>query len=639
MTLRTKTLVVIGTTLLLMIVFIISISKEILLGGYAKLEKDNILQNADQAVRMIDDELMQIRSVVGDWAPWDETYQFMLDGNKEYIQNNLDDYTITNLPIDFLMYQSTDGKVFYCKYVDPESGEDARCPETLLDYVTVHHSLFESRDKENGVSGLIILPESPVFVASGSILTSQFEGPVAGNLIAGRFLNEKEVRRLATKVDLSISLQRMDGDDIGEDFRGVEQQLSAGNAVAVIEQDENTIAAYVVMDDIQKKPVLMMGIDRARLIFAQGKNSLVYFIIAICATGLVFTIAALVFLETTVLSRIVRLNTEVKDIGTTGDLLKKTTIGGKDELADLSAEINMMVESVRVSIERDRAILASIADGYFELDILGNLVFFNDSLAIMLGYTTQDLNGMNCRQLLNVESAERIIAAFRLLYRSGRPITNMEAGFTSGSGIKVYLESTVSLIRDAKGRRVGFRGIARDVTERRKADEELLYMAYHDSLTGLLNRKAFYENLKKELAYASRYEQQRSLLFVDLDKFKAVNDTYGHDAGDNLLVEFAARVGRMLRTTDNFYRLGGDEFVVILSEPQDQSPEIVAQRILDMMTEPFLIASERIDFVTSSIGIAVFPLHGTDPEALLQHADKSMYYAKNTGNSFSLKTS
>jgi diguanylate cyclase (GGDEF)-like protein/PAS domain S-box-containing protein len=639
MTLRAKTLVVIGTTLLLMIVFIISISKEILLGGYEKLEKENILQNADQAVRMIDDELLQIRSVVGDWAPWDESYQFMLDKNEEYIQNNLDDYTITNLPVDFLLYQSVDGSVAYCKYVDPESGEDALCPGSLLEYVTVHHSLFKSSDDGKGISGLIILPESPVFLASGPIVTSQFEGPVVGNLIAGRFLNEKEVRRLATKVNLSISLQRMDAKAITDDFKVSQQHRSADNPVTVVEQDEDTIAAFVVINDIQNKPILMMGIDRARLIVAQGKASLTYFIIAICVIGLVFTLAALIFLETTVLSRVVRLNAEVKDIGSTADLFKKTTIRGKDELADLSAEINLMIESVRVSSERDRAILASIADGYFELDILGNLVFFNDSLAKMLGYKKQDLIGMNCRQLLNISSAESSIAEFRQLYTTGQPITNMETGFTIASGKEIYLESTVSLIRDAQGRGVGFRGIARDVTKRRKADEELFHLAYHDALTGLPNRKAFYENLEKELIYACRYQQQRSLLFVDLDKFKMVNDTYGHDIGDHLLIEFAARVGRILRTTDNFYRLGGDEFVVILSEPQDHSPEVVAQRILDVMIDPFLIISEQIDFVTSSIGIAIFPLHGSDAESLLQHADKSMYYAKNKGNSFSLKAS
>jgi diguanylate cyclase (GGDEF)-like protein len=152
----------------------------------------------------------------------------------------------------------------------------------------------------------------------------------------------------------------------------------------------------------------------------------------------------------------------------------------------------------------------------------------------------------------------------------------------------------------------------------------------------LQNRKAFYENLRKELVYAGRYEQQRSLLFIDLDKFKNVNDQFGHETGDLFLKGFADRAGRLLRTTDNFYRLGGDEFVVILSEPHDHSPETVARRIIEAMKEPFQVKDATIDFVTASIGIGIFPVHGSDAETLLRYADRSMYRAKIKGNSYSI---
>jgi PAS domain-containing protein len=119
----------------------------------------------------------------------------------------------------------------------------------------------------------------------------------------------------------------------------------------------------------------------------------------------------------------------VKDIGSTADLSRQTTVSGQDELAALSSEINRMVESVRVSSERDHAILASIEDGYFEMDLKGNLTLFNDSLSRLFGYRQEELIGMNYLKLLNLSTVGRAVDAFRELYRTGRPITTMETGF------------------------------------------------------------------------------------------------------------------------------------------------------------------------------------------------------------------
>jgi diguanylate cyclase (GGDEF)-like protein len=161
-------------------------------------------------------------------------------------------------------------------------------------------------------------------------------------------------------------------------------------------------------------------------------------------------------------------------------------------------------------------------------------------------------------------------------------------------------------------------------------------MVYHDTLTGLLNRTAFQQNVERELTHAKRYGEQRALLFIDLDKFKTVNDTYGHDAGDQLLQEFASRAGKTLRETDSIYRLGGDEFAILLTNPKNQKPEIAARRVVDITAKPFLLETHTIDFVTASIGISIFPDNGQDIETLLQCSDHAMYEAKEKGNCFSI---
>jgi len=159
-------------------------------------------------------------------------------------------------------------------------------------------------------------------------------------------------------------------------------------------------------------------------------------------------------------------------------------------------------------------------DGYFELDLEGRITFFSQALARLFAYPEKKITDVHYRHLMDRKSAGRTVRAMKRLYAIGQPIVGMATGFTLESGKELFLESTISLIREAEGKVTGFRGIARDVTERKKTAEELLYPAYHDGLTGLFNRKAFYEHLKNELLYAGRYSQQRSLLYIDLDKFK-----------------------------------------------------------------------------------------------------------------------
>ncbi|WP_020587476.1 sensor domain-containing diguanylate cyclase [Desulfobacter curvatus] len=635
MGLRKKTLITIGMTLILMVLIIYSITNTILLGGYANLERENIILSMDQAMKVIDDELGQLQTIVGDWAPWNDTYFFVQNKNQKYIDDNLMDLTLVNLHINFLLFINTAGEIVHCTYLDLESGRGEACPESIKKYLSFEGSfILRNESKNETLSGLAILPENPILIASAPILTSQFKGPVMGTLIAGRYLNAPEIKRLASLINLPVTFERLDSPSLSDSSKKAKQSLFMENKVAIIPLDENTIAAYSLVTDLTGSPILMLGIDKERTIYSQGKTDMRYLVYSLLIIGIVFIIATLISLEVTVLSRLVRLNSDVKKIARTGDLFAKTTMTGKDELFDLSTQINLMIESVRVSTERDRAILESIEDAYFELDLSGNLTFYNDAMSRIFGYEGQNLGKMNYRKLLDESAAEEASNTFQHLYNTGIPIRSMETEFKLKSGQKIYLESSAALIKDNNGKVIGFRGISRDVTEQKESSKKLLYMVYHDSLTGLLNRKAFHENLEKELSYADRYKQQRVVMYVDLDKFKKVNDTFGHDAGDHLLKGFAHRVKKILRDTDLVYRLGGDEFAIILTNPEETTPNTIAQRIIDVMAQPFYLKSQTIDFVTTSIGISFYPLDATDAETLLQCADKAMYEAKKMRNQY-----
>ncbi len=169
-----------------------------------------------------------------------------------------------------------------------------------------------------------------------------------------------------------------------------------------------------------------------------------------------------------------------------------------------------------------------------------------------------------------------------------------------------YFEATVSLIHDLQGELRGYRGIVRDVSDQIAYQQQLLEMAYRDPLTGLGNRKAFDEQLGQALLRAGSGGSELALLYLDLDRFKEVNDRFGHDIGDALLRTVAERVRSTLRQPDKAYRLGGDEFAVLLEDSQENNPQRLAERLLAALVQPIALNGERIDFVTPSIGIALY---------------------------------
>ncbi len=185
---------------------------------------------------------------------------------------------------------------------------------------------------------------------------------------------------------------------------------------------------------------------------------------------------------------------------------------------------------------------------------------------------------------------------------------------------------------------IGIYIIAKDITKKKQSEEMIHYLAYHDTLTGLPNRRLFNERLQHELEKAKRYQQPLAVMFIDLDRFKYINDSLGHTMGDFLLKEVANRLKRIIRTGDTISRLGGDEFTIILSDSTLEETKNAANRILDLFAQPFIIEGQEY-VVTPSIGISLYPTDGEDIETLIKNADTAMYHTKEEGkNNFRFYT-
>ena len=290
-----------------------------------------------------------------------------------------------------------------------------------------------------------------------------------------------------------------------------------------------------------------------------------------------------------------------------------------------------MEESLRQSEERYRSIIEQMEDGYFELDLAGNFTFVNDAECRNLGYSRRELIGMNRRQYADEKNAVALFNLFNEVYKTGTPVKSYDLELVRKDGKKAFHAISASLIKGADGKPVGFRGIARDVSERKSQEEQIKYLATHDGLTELPNRLMFNQLLSHAVQGAKRYRKQFAVMFIDLDGFKVVNDTLGHDAGDRLLREIAVRFKHTLRAVDVAARLGGDEFVVMMEDiAAPEQAAVLAQRILEATGKPFGLASGECR-VTASIGICVYPENGDDEQTLMKNADAAMYRAKEEG--------
>ena len=282
--------------------------------------------------------------------------------------------------------------------------------------------------------------------------------------------------------------------------------------------------------------------------------------------------------------------------------------------------------------------------GWWEWDLGENTLVCSQEFYAILGLERESFGGtyeslLRCIPRSDREELKSLIDAS---VRGGDPFST-DHRVTRSDGVErfVYQQAEVSL--DEAGNAVRLVGTIQDITERKRAEDQIRFLAYFDSLTGLPNRRQFTERLARTLEIAQRHNRLAALLFLDLDRFKRINDTLGHSAGDHLLQEVSSRLLTCLRKTDCVTRpsekpaesvvarLGGDEFIVLLGEvSRVQDAARVARRIVEVLSEPFVLQGQEV-VVTSSIGITLFPFDGEDADTLLKNADTAMYHAKDQG--------
>ena len=286
--------------------------------------------------------------------------------------------------------------------------------------------------------------------------------------------------------------------------------------------------------------------------------------------------------------------------------------------------------------------IAKIGNWEWRPDI--NRFTASSELCRLIGVRPQDFGGTldTFLHVVHAEDRERVDDALKRILTERKPCDiDHRVMLPNGADFTVQLQAEA--VFDDQLKAFTIIGTAQDITDRKQSEREIYRLAYFDSLTGLANRVLFKDRLTQALAHAGRYQSSLAVLFLDLDRFKVINDTLGHNVGDVLLQQVAERLSDSVRHSDSvsrsvdkaeshsLARLGGDEFTVLLTNLRDvQDAGTVARRIVEAIAKPFVIEGREI-FVSASVGIAVFPVDGESVDALLKNADSAMYHAKEKG--------
>jgi len=300
-------------------------------------------------------------------------------------------------------------------------------------------------------------------------------------------------------------------------------------------------------------------------------------------------------------------------------------------MAAIALDRNRSDQALKENEKLMSDILENVSAYIYMKDTQGRYLFANRLMREMFNAPMEEIVGFDDSKFYDATTAANMQQSDLHVLQKGETLKNEETNPNPLTGqTSVYLTTKLPL-RHADGSIYALCGIATDITEQKEIEEHIRHMAQYDALTNMPNRALFSDRLQQSFSSAKRTHEHFGLMFIDLDKFKPINDTFGHAVGDLLLKEASQRMQSCVRESDTVARVGGDEFVILLASlKHDQDAAEVAEKIRHILNLPFEISGHTLN-ISSSIGVAIYPAHGENEKELVKHADLAMYYAKENG--------
>jgi len=463
-------ILVLSLTLIGMLAILTATTRLILLESFTLLERRYVEKDVSRVLKTIRSDLSVIASTANDWAAWDETYAFARTGSLRYVEDNLTYTDFANLRVNIMLFVDREGRKIFGKAFDLDEDREVPFPESLLPWL-LENPAFLGDEAGGERSSVASLPEGPLLTVSQPITDNTRTAPSRGSLIMGRFLGPAEVRRLGDRLDLSLAIFPPDDPTAPADIRDAPARLASGDPVLVAPLTRETVAGYTLLPAGEGSPSLVVRVEGPRDIALQGMRSFGYFFLCLAAIGVVFGVVVIVYVERTILSRVIALGRGVLALGSEGEQGRRVAIEGKDQIAYLGAAVNGMLDALEKSTRRNEAFLDAIPDTIFRIDRDGTIIDARSPAKLSLVEAANALVGKDTEEILllypfiSPERLERSIEATATALATGAPQT-MEFD-VEVNGTRRFFEERIV----ASGENEAI-ALVRDVTAQKRAEEE-----------------------------------------------------------------------------------------------------------------------------------------------------------------------
>ncbi|GAB1484673.1 hypothetical protein MASR2M78_34910 [Treponema sp.] len=600
--------------------------------SFLAIEKEIVEDTIQMVHAALDLHIKSIESTTIDYAHWDDTWDYIASKNPEFVEKNLAAHNLENIGMDFVAIYDGENKLLSL--------------QTLNKNKKVEIEACLSFNPEQESSGLVCKGSAVYLVAIKNIRQSDNSGPTRGSLVFGQALD----------TELAEKFSQITGSQVS--FKMIEERR-----IQTLERSSpfKRVIGRQILPDLSGNSVAMVELSLDRIIFRRGLRSILGFVLSAIAVFLIAFIGIRLSAARLIIQPIEKLESYLDDQINGTEIFKK-------ELGELSTRKDLVGRTARLIQQAEKEFIKSIemqnrsrekleieiavrtseiekanqalriyeriieetSEGVVVTDLDGSVIKVNPAFCSISGYNAEEIVGKNLRMMKSGKhEASFYSELWETLLRKGRWKGEIWDKRKNNSIYPKLL--SIDTIRDADGKNEFFVGTSTDISRLKEAEENLNKLAFYDALTGLPNRALFTDRLAQALTHSQRQKERIALLYLDLDHFKDVNDSLGHQAGDELLKEAAERLKAQVRESDTVCRLGGDEFTVVLeSVGKSEDAANVAQKIIDVIRAPFMLKGTEV-YVGVSVGIALYPYDGLLTEDLIRHADAALYEAKEAG--------
>ena len=591
-TLKTGLIIVVGLALLMGAV--LAAARYYLLESYAELEDATTRRTAHQLERAWSNEIRQLATAASEYAVWDDMYDFVARPNLPFVQSNFAYTSMTNFKVDTALVLNAAGTPVFWRRFDDRDGRGFADASKFLALLPADSLALDGAKAGTPLfSGLVATPDRLLLVVAYAIYPSLANAPPRGVLMFARNVNESTLKRLSVNVGRPVISHAPAEAGLPDPVRTLRIGTDRSEVSISVPASDEDITTYLALPGPGGSQTLVLSATEPREIHAKGLETIRYLVTAALIVCGIFGVIAFL----------------------------------------MSVRLARNWTARQESEARYRAVVTQASEGILLIDVATRRILEANKAFLESADFAEKLP----RDLYLYDVFPPSAVNSRLIGRDLKPsVGTMEMQLRAHNGALRDVEVTASIIIHQQREVLCL--VTRDVTARkvaevslRASEKRLDHLAHHDGLTGLPNRLYLQSFLKRTMAEAEATGASLALFFLDIDRFKYINDSRGHETGDALLRELAARITTVVGDGRLVVRMGGDEFVVVMPNITDEkAPTQLAKRILEALRAPFWYGNFQF-LVTGSVGVSVFPRDAPDLSTLIRSADTAMYHAKEKG--------